>query len=204
MIPKKIHQLWVGPLPRPDHWMKSWRELHPSWEYVLWDEERIRSTAFINQRHLEHYWRRECWHGVADIVRYEVLYYHGGIMPGADSECIRAVDELFADNEYDAYAVAEHETLAPGLLSPLLAAAPGSPFCGALILGLANKAEVNEPWRDVGNCHMRDTVALREWEGLKVFPSYLFNPEHVSGRRYDGTGPVYANQFWGTSRGLYG
>lgn len=203
MIAKTIHQLWVGPLPAPTHWMQSWRDHHPSWRYILWDEERIWATPFINQRHLSSYWERECWHGVADVVRYEVLYYHGGIMPGADSECVRPVDELFADNQYDAYVVAEHERLAPGLLSPLLAAASGSPFCAALVLGLAAKSVLQEPWQDAGNRHMMETAVLRSWPGLKVLPSWTFNPEHHTGASHDGTGITYAKQHWGMTRGLY-
>lgn len=203
MIPKVIHQLWVGPKPRPEHWMRTWRELHPGWEYVLWDEAKVFRRRWVNQRHVDFYRRRKVWHGVSDVVRYEILFEQGGFMPEADSEALRPVDELFRGNGYDAYAVAENERAAPGLLSPLTAACAGSPFAKALIDGLKAKRRVGEPWLHVGNLEMKRVAESRHWPGLKVWPSHYFNPTHHTGRVYKGNGKIFARQFWGTSKRLY-
>lgn len=204
MIPKIIHQLWVGPLPMPERWMRTWREMHPDWSYVLWDEAKVFGRRWANRRHVEFYRRRRQWHGVSDLVRYEILFEQGGFMPEADSECVRPVDELFNENGYDAYAVAENERAAPGLLSPLTAAAPGSPFARALIEGLRRKMHVGEPWKTVGNLWMRRVAERQTWPGLKILPSHTFNPDHHTGLKYTGAGVIYARQFWGTSKRLYG
>lgn len=37
------------------------------------------------------------WHVIADIIRYEVLLEYGGYMPGADSVCLRNIDDKFPD-----------------------------------------------------------------------------------------------------------
>ena len=44
-IPKIIHQLWIGPKPRPYKFMKTWEDKHPDYEYILWNEEEIKKRA---------------------------------------------------------------------------------------------------------------------------------------------------------------
>lgn len=44
------------------------------------------------------------WHGIADIVRYEILFEFGGIMQNLNSKCIEPIDDLF-DNDYELFAV---------------------------------------------------------------------------------------------------
>ena len=39
LIPKIIHQLWIGPKPRPSKFMATWKEKHPDYEYIMWNEE---------------------------------------------------------------------------------------------------------------------------------------------------------------------
>lgn len=202
-IPKLIHQLWVGPNPRPKHWMNTWPEKHPDWEYVIWDEDRIRRTNFVNRKHIDFYMKKKIWHGVSDVVMYEMLHKYGGVMVGADSECLRPLDPLFTDDYYDAYCVYENEIAAPGLISPLTACKPGAPFAKALIDGLYAKEEVGEPWKTTGNQHMKDTLALQEWPTVKVWPSHYFNPVHYSGLRYDGPDKSYGMQWWGTTKKRY-
>ena len=41
MIPKIIHQLWIGDKPRPAGPMHRWKEMNPNFEYFLWDEKMI-------------------------------------------------------------------------------------------------------------------------------------------------------------------
>ena len=45
LIPKKIHQIWLGEKSIPricKKWMNSWKNLNPQWEYKLWDEKNIK------------------------------------------------------------------------------------------------------------------------------------------------------------------
>lgn len=42
------------------------------------------------------------WHVLADVLRYEILYEYGGYMPGADSVCIKCIDDKFV-GDFDEY-----------------------------------------------------------------------------------------------------
>lgn len=202
-IPRLIHHIWIGPRPAPLHWMETWRAHHPDWDYRLWGDAEIFGRRFVNQNHINFYLQRKNWQGAADVARYEILHEQGGLMPGADSECLMPCGELFDDPSFDAYAVYENEQATPGLVTPLYACAPGSEFAAALIAGLQAKERVGEPWQTTGNQFMRDTIARGPWPRLKLWPSHYFNPVHHTGLRYDGNGPVYATQHWGTTRNAY-
>ena len=97
-IEKNIHHIWVGPKERPKKWMDTWPKMHPDWNYVLWDNDKVFSRKWKNQNVIDAYKAKGKWHGVADVIRYEILYDYGGFMPGADSECIRNISELFENN----------------------------------------------------------------------------------------------------------
>ena len=71
-IPKIVHQLWIGPKPRPSKFMQTWKDKHPDYEYIMWNEEEIRKRQLPLQ----------CAHrineieeinGKADIIRWEIL-----------------------------------------------------------------------------------------------------------------------------------
>jgi len=201
-IPKIIHQLWVGPQPRPEKWMDTWKEKHPGWEYRLWDNDAIRGCHWVNQKHLDYYWDRKIWHGVSDVCTYEILYYNGGFMIGADSICLAPIDEL-CYNDYDAYSVYEHEKLRPGLISPLHACVKGSLFARELIDGLRRKTTGGEPWKTTGNLYMGE-MFRKTTAKVKIFPSHYFNwPHFADNKEYDGPDKIYARQNWGTSTRCY-
>lgn len=199
-IPKIIHHVWVGPKARPKGWMDTWEDAHPNWEYVLWDNDKVLGKQFVNQKHVNFYWKKSIWHGVADVIRYEILHEFGGFMPPADSICEIPVDELFKSG-HSAYCVYENETAAPGLVSPLYACSKGNGFALELINGLKAKPSVGTPWKTTGNKYMQEMLAKTK-KDVMIFPSHYFNPTHWTGLEYKGDGPVYARQQWGTTNAL--
>ena len=86
MIPKIIHQIWLGPNKRPDIWMNSWKinyiKKHPDWTYKLWTEKEINELNLINKKFYE---KEPYYTGKSDIARYEILYQFGGVFIDADS-----------------------------------------------------------------------------------------------------------------------
>lgn len=202
---KLLTTIWIGDeSKRPDKWLKSWQEKNPTWEYKVYGNETLYGRKWQNQSLIDFYLEREDYPGVADCMRYELLYEYGGFMHPADSLCLEPIDELFTD-EFDSYAVYESETAMPGLLSPLYAAEIGSEFCKLLIDNLPETPPLNEegepraPWEVTGNQYMQRMVEKYQPKKLKLFPSYIFTPIHYTGVRYEGTDKVYAVQQWGST-----
>lgn len=202
MIPKLLHQIWVGPKDPPRHWMDTWKHHHPHWHYTLWDNEALHTRDWANKRILGEYITKREWRGVADVMRYEILYEMGGFMPGADSECLRPVDELLTEPGITTYAVYENEIAAPGLITPVYAAIPGSEFV-SVMLDRVSVAEAGEPWEHVGNRLMQQVYESRPWPNTRIWPSWTFNPEHYTGIIYDGREKPFANQHWGSTKKVY-
>jgi len=122
VIPRIIHQIWIGPDPLPeDHrrWIESWKRLHPEWEHRLWTEDDLPDDP-IRPEILE---RLRAPVERADILRLEVLYRHGGIYADTDLECLRPVEDLIDGEEF---ALA---CLKPGrATNTFIASAPGHPL----------------------------------------------------------------------------
>jgi mannosyltransferase OCH1-like enzyme len=104
-IPKIIHQIWVGPKPVPE-FLKilslSWKDTHPDWEYILWTNETA-DTLVTNMRpdHQIIYHTAQSMRARANILRYYLLYWYGGLYVDADFRCLQCFEEL--NHYYDFY-----------------------------------------------------------------------------------------------------
>tara|TARA_R110000782_G_scaffold96340_9_gene180805 strand:- start:982 stop:1632 length:651 start_codon:yes stop_codon:yes gene_type:complete len=97
MIPKIIHQIWIGDQSKkPSKLMQTWKDNHPDWEYILWTEAEIDSFNLFNR---DKYDIHPMLSGKADIARYEILFKFGGFFIDADSISIKSLDDLL-DNKF--------------------------------------------------------------------------------------------------------
>lgn len=92
-IPKIIHRVWLGPKEMPDEFKRygqTWADLHPGWEMKLWTEDNLpnyfQHTALMKTTTVP------AWQ--ANIVRYNAVYYFGGIYVDTDFECLKSLEPL--------------------------------------------------------------------------------------------------------------
>ena len=198
-IPKIIHQIWLGPKPRPQKWLDSWKNNHPDWEYKLWTEENI--PTLHNQKQFDTIIN---YAGKADILRAEILYHHGGIYLDADSESLRPLDESLL--RFHFFACYENEIRRPGLInSAVIGCEPQHPIIANLIDAIHRLELIGteKPWITLGP--LLFTRIIRTYEGLHkkvaILPSHAFYPEHFihADKGYKGRGKVYARHHWQTT-----
>lgn len=100
IIPKKIHQIWIGKkkLPRQySLWMKTWKKFNPEWEYIFWNDEMINKFNLAN---------REAYNACnnpgfkSDIARYEILNKFGGLYVDTDFECLKKIPDYFLKYDF--------------------------------------------------------------------------------------------------------
>lgn len=94
MIPKVIHQVWIGPRPVPEEYIDTWRELadRTGWKHHLWREEHAEEIVTISKPVFEE-WNH--LHGRANLYRLEILYKYGGVYFDADYLSLgRPLDEV--------------------------------------------------------------------------------------------------------------
>lgn len=208
-IPKIIHKIWVGDKPAPMKWINTWIEKHKSWEHILWDNEKVFGRTWINQKHIDYYVKKKLWHGVADIIRYEILYEYGGIVSGADSICKNPIDELF-DNEFELFTpvsdfgqfIENPESLKGISASPLYASTKGHKFVKKMIDGITKMKRVSTPYKSVGNRYTKNMI-MKHKPKIKLFPAYYLVPTSKNGMRYKGKGKIYAEHEWGATFNTY-
>ena len=96
-IPHKIHQIWVGPNPIPTKskkFIKEIQKLHPDFEYKLWTDKDITKDNFDNYEFIKN---SKSYAQKADIMRYEILYRHGGIYLDIDFEIFKNLEPLLTN-----------------------------------------------------------------------------------------------------------
>lgn len=204
MIPKTLHVIWVGDQSRrPDNCIQTWVDRNPGWTVRLWDNDDLAEYGWINARHMRDMARREL-NGVADLMRWEILYHEGGFLVDADSVCVRPLDDWLL--EHEAFACWESEIARPGLIAAgYVATVPQNPFFGQIIQDIqaADTVIDDMAWKTVGPLRLTNAHRQHKYTGLSVLPSHYFIPEHFTGLRYEGAGLVYARQYWASTRRSY-
>ena len=205
-IPKIIHQLWIGPKPRPSKFMQTWKDKHPDFEYIMWNEEEIKKRELqlmcINRIN-----EIEEINGKADIIRWEILYHYGGLFLDADSICIEPFNELIEKNK--PFAGYENENIRQGLVATgTMAFTKNHPLPGLAIQWMmqneVSRAKTKKmAWQTVGPGLLTGLLNSGNFKDVEILPSYYFLPKHGTGLQYMGHSKVYAYQEWGSTKQNY-
>lgn len=88
-IPKKFHSIWVHGSPENqwEHFNQGWMYHHPGWQHVNW----FAGTAPINRKEFDSVSDLRI---KANILKYEILLTHGGVVIDQDFECLRCIEPL--------------------------------------------------------------------------------------------------------------
>lgn len=174
-IPRIIHQIWMGPLEPPKSAMDSWRDLHPSWEVRVWNEQNLPSLknkqAFADS---DNYPQK------SDILRYEILSQFGGVYVDADEYCLRPIDpliDLIEKEGFDLAAAYEGSLDRPELIAnTVLACSVGNEFMGKMVENIDIERD-GGAWELTGPQYLTDQLAFYKPQ-IKLLSSKLFYPIH--------------------------
>jgi len=143
-IPKIIHQIYVckdsqGKIPEDLlELSKTWRSLHPDWEYRFWDKESI--DDFLREYYpdfIPYYYEFPYDVQRWDSIRYLILYHFGGLYVDMDYECIEPIDSLLDDStccmglEPSEHAIENRKNIILG--NALMASVPRHPYFDTII-----------------------------------------------------------------------
>ena len=92
MIPKLIHQIWVGEPPSEEiaFLMSTWHIVNPDFEIIVWDEEMLRKE-FPDMP--EKVWTYEPAM-ISDIFRVFIVYRYGGVYVDSDFEAVKPFNHI--------------------------------------------------------------------------------------------------------------
>jgi mannosyltransferase OCH1-like enzyme len=206
-VPKIIHQIWIGPKPAPTKLMNTWKEKHPDFEYIFWNEEEFvkRGMIFECQNKID---EMEEYCGKTDIMRWEILYKYGGIYIDADSFCIEKLDDEILKKSFAGW---ENEVKRPGLIAVgTMGFTVNHPMPKKAIEYIKNNevayAKTGKmAWQNTGPVLLTN-IYNEDSNNSKIFNilnSYTFLPHHFTGQDYNGHGKIYAFQKWGSTWNAY-
>ena len=193
--------------------MNTWKDKHPEFEYIFWNEEEIkkRGIIFSCQNKID---EMEEINGKADIMRWEILEKMGGIFIDADSICLNKFDNQILSKK--AFAGYENEKLRGDLIATGTMGFPANHIIPKMAVDWIKNNDVmlkdqqvpgvkkKLAWYTVGPGLLTRIVKDNKLENdIHVFPSHLFLPQHYTGAVYEGHDKVYAYQEWGSTKDSY-
>jgi len=212
MIPKIIHQIWIGDQSkRPSNLMQTWIDKHPDWDYFLWTEKEIEDLDLINKSQFD---KHPTLPGKADIARYEILHLFGGFFIDADSICINAVDSLIEKEFVCCYESEKHRG---GLVANGYIGCPPKHKSMFDLINIVSNLSDNQikdlgAWKTVGPVPFTHVIQNNY---IRVLPSKSFLPVHYLDAQFSHSkmselqkedleklskqfSQSYAHQFWGS------
>jgi len=176
LIPRVVHQVWLGPSPLPAEFAaygETWTQQNPGWTLELWTEERLPDGL----RHREVYDRLRVPAERADILRLEVLFLYGGVYVDTDFECIRPIEPLLDDIDFfTAY-------LKPGRVNnAIIGATPEHPIIGRALDEVRPREEFGYDKAAAGPLFL-DRLLHEVGGDITIFAPELFYPSTPAERR---------------------
>ena len=200
-IPKIMHFIWIGPNEIPTiyiDYIKSWIEKHNDWKFCFWNDNNI--PKLINQ---EYYDKTDIYAMKADILRYEILYFIGGVYIDCDFICFKNIENIIQN--FDGFSAYESDKY---ISNALLGFKKYDDILLNIIQKMSFNIEIN--YNDLKNIpKLTGPIFLTElWDiyktdkhklfSSKYFYSYTYN-DKVNDNSYSINNDTYAIHTWGYS-----
>jgi mannosyltransferase OCH1-like enzyme len=202
LIPKIIHIIWIGDQSKkPTKCIDTWIKKNLDYEVRVWGNNQVQGTNWKNYRQLHDMIIKQDWAGASDVMRYEILYEHGGVYVDADTYCVKPLEDWLLN--CDAFASWEQELVRNNLIAnTVMGSVPGAEAMKLCIDEVATKdcTEKKLAWMITGPMLVTD-VFFKKQANLTVYPSHFFMPKHHSGYQSKVTGHHFASHLWGSDIG---
>ena len=209
MIPKIIHQIWLGDKNKmPFKLMNTVREIHSEWNYFLWTEENIgeliNSKIYLSIMNSNKSFNDK-YSKLADLIRYEKLFQHGGIYIDADSICNKSFNSLLDNEIFVGY---ENEGKRPGIIANgVIGTISNHPIFKICIEKIKSnnisKILIEPAFKVTGPYFLTKIINDYGLNNIKIYPSWYFYPVHYSGnvpnKDIDPYVDSYTNQLWAST-----
>lgn len=199
-IPKVIHQIHLGDKPLSDQelkWQKTWKDYNPDWEFIFWDDERLRDIDIINQEYLD-----DCDnHSMkSDVLRFDILYQFGGLYIDTDFECLKPLDPFFNNRDFIA---CRQNPNGPSICGAFLAATKHHALVKKLVDGISERSITHKGKHCVakyGPTYITDLIDRSHSLDPKYVYPFMWNKKHSTKDNLNKIYPeAYAAHWWNTS-----
>ncbi|MDF1812409.1 MAG: glycosyltransferase [Verrucomicrobiales bacterium] len=183
MIPKTFHYCWFGGGELCDlsrRCMDTWSKVCPEYEVMHWDESGIDLTDPFIAENIE----KKQWAFVADYVRLQKLWQHGGIYLDTDIELVKSPDTLLQHSCFIG------EEMPGRVNSAVLGAEAGNPFVKECLDYMKERFEASKPYLIAPEVCSR---VIRQHPDVTVFGPEYFYPYNPYNNRPDNKQLMYSD-----------
>lgn len=205
MIPRIIHQIWLGSEVPSElrFYSETWKYHHDHWVYQLWTDANLfplRNQALFDRA--EEIAPQNVGQFRADIARYEILHKMGGIYVDMDFECVRNLDRLL--EPVTCFAAWEEQD--KWINNAIMGCQPGDPFMDLIIKAIPTSVEAHlgaRPNKLTGPQLVTRLYRKHEFGPYvtifdkELFYPYLYNELHRKGQSFPN---AYAIHHWNNAR----
>jgi mannosyltransferase OCH1-like enzyme len=203
VIPKLLHQIWLGPRQAPRPWTETWRTANPDFTYRLWDGDALGEFGLRNDEVYRRFLDAGIYDGAADVARIEILHRFGGVYADADSVALRPLgDAPFMDAGF--FAQLEPNDEHPGLITnAFMGAVPEHPVLARYVEVVSEVRTLRPMWSLTGPGALTSVLDSQEYPDVTILPAWTFFTAGPSGEVVQG-GSSYAQHFWSTTAERWG
>lgn len=202
MIPKSLHQIWIGTRPAPLVWTETWRRMNPDFTYRLWDDEAIESFGLRNGAVYRRFLDAGLNDGAADVARAEILHVCGGVYADADSVALRPLgDAPFMGAGF--FAQREPTNEHPDLITNAFMGAIRGHTVLARYIEVLSRVRTLRPFRVSGPLALTEVLTGHVDADVMILPAWTFFTRSLVGDQQQGGGS-YAQHFWSTTAERWG
>lgn len=196
IVPKIIHQIWVGDQPMPIEKMKSWKKRNPEFKHWIWTEKAIEMLPLKNLTLYNFYKSKKLYYGMSDVARVEILEKYGGMYVDCDTVCKKPLDEEWFTKEFVcAYSPHTNTRIANGMLI----CPPNSEIITKYreVIGLTKT--FIPVWQTVGSGILTPIVKASTSKNILILPAYNFYPTTKDGRAIENSHLAYCTHSYDSS-----
>lgn len=196
MIPKIIHQVWIGQKEKPNY-LNGWKKLNPTFKYILWTEEEINKLKLENRKTYEIYYKAKKYSGAVNVLRIELLFKFGGVYIDADMEAKLPIKDLINTNFFASYSPNLPDRVANGVIG----SEKNHPLLKKYIEEIGKLKKIYPSYQTTGSKLLTKLVKEFKLQN-NILPIESFHPVDIYGN-VKAKGKTYGISKWGTTKGLY-
>ena len=199
MIPKIIHQIWIGKKQPPQELMDTWKI--PEYEYVLWDEEKLRSLQMVNKDKYDYFYDKGLYYGSADIARVEILHRYGGVYIDADTKRLKDLPNEWFNYNFFAVKVSSNEKdVKYRIANSIMACEQESSLMKDYKDAITYATKIEPCWSTIGGTALTKVVTenYANDPSVLILEPWTFFPVNMKKRKHEKYEDAYAIHFWGS------
>jgi len=200
MIPKIIHQIWIGKKQPPQELMDTWKI--SGYEYVLWDEEKLRSLQMVNKDKYDYFYDKGLYYGSADIARVEILHQYGGVYIDADTKRLKDLPNEWFDYNFFAVKVSSNEKdVKYRIANSIMACEQESSLMKDYLDAITHATKIEPCWSTIGGTALTDVVTKNYANdpSVLILEPWTFFPVNMKKtKKHEKYEDSYAIHFWGS------